>query len=282
MKADARASITGPRGNMMSRQRRWSPGRLGIEVRKLVQRMHWIGSDQTGNWEVTYSSFAILLLAFFIMLSSFATVEEAKVSQFVRSFNTAMSILSGGVKFDKGEEILRASPDIVEKSDILPRLHDIVRQLDLDDAVSVSISPRGLVMRMSERLLFNCGVASISLDALPLLTQIGDVVMKTDMPIRIEGHTDNVPITTAQFPSNWELSTARAVNVLRYFIEHMDIPADRLSAVGHSEFQPLAPNDTAKHRAMNRRVEIVFVGAAEEYSSKEVNDEAQETRPARH
>jgi chemotaxis protein MotB len=92
-----------------------------------------------------------------------------------------------------------------------------------------------------------------------LLQKIGAIISKTDYLIRIEGHTDNLPIHTALFPSNWELSTARAVNVLRYFIKEHNIDPRRLAAEGFSEFHPLAANDRPENRAKNRRVEIIFI-----------------------
>ena len=92
-----------------------------------------------------------------------------------------------------------------------------------------------------------------------LLEKIGAIIARTSYFIRIEGHTDNLPIHTKLFPSNWDLSTARAVNVLRYFIQSHRIDAQRLAAVGFGEFQPLAPNDTPANRAKNRRVEMIFI-----------------------
>jgi chemotaxis protein MotB len=107
--------------------------------------------------------------------------------------------------------------------------------------------------------LFDAGKAVISPPAVPLLQKIGAVIAETDYEVRVEGHTDDVPIQTAQYPSNWELSTARAVNVLRYFIETYPISGQRLSAEGYGEYQPMVPNDSPGHRARNRRVEIVFL-----------------------
>ncbi len=92
-----------------------------------------------------------------------------------------------------------------------------------------------------------------------MLEKIGVIIAQTDYLIRIEGHTDNVPIHTAAFPSNWELSTARAVNVLRYFIQNHRIDAKRLSAEGLGEFRPLMANDTEENRATNRRVVVIFM-----------------------
>ena len=114
---------------------------------------------------------------------------------------------------------------------------------------------------MTDRALFEVGVAAISPQALPLLKKVGEIIARTDFEVRIEGHSDDLPIKTAQFPSNWELSTARAVNVLRHFIETGTISSQRLSAAGFGEFQPVVPNDSIEHRARNRRVEIIFLNS---------------------
>ena len=125
--------------------------------------------------------------------------------------------------------------------------------------VAVSYLPKGLVMRLSDQALFDVGQAAISPQAIPLLQKIGASIAKTAHEVRIEGHTDDVPIKTVQYPSNWELSTARAVNVLRYFIQSYGISSKRLSAEGFSRYQPIVPNDSPVNRAKNRRVEIVFL-----------------------
>ena len=95
------------------------------------------------------------------------------------------------------------------------------------------------------------------------LQQRDDIIARTHFEVRIEGHSDVSPIKTVQFPSNWELSTARAVNVLRYFLETTGISSRRLSAVGFGEFQPIVPNDSMEHRSQNRRVEIIFLNSAQ-------------------
>ena len=117
----------------------------------------------------------------------------------------------------------------------------------------------GLVMRMSEHTLFGVGSADIATEALPLLQKVGAIIAKTDYLIRIEGHTDDLPIHTERYPSNWELSTARAVNVLRYFIKNHNIDPRRLAAEGFGEFHPLVANDSPQSREKNRRVEIIFI-----------------------
>ena len=216
-----------------------------------------------GGWEVVYSGFILIMLCFFVMLSSFATMEEAKVMRFVRSFASAMSIFPGGKKFEPGMVVLPESSDIVDSRSDLARIFEelevLVGQSSFNEDVSLSFSPEGLVMRLSDYALFDLGVADISPEALPLLENIGEIIAKTTYQVRIEGHTDNLPIQTLRFPSNWELSSTRAVNVLRYFRKTHDIPANRLSAVGFAEYRALVPNDSAAHRAQNRRVEIIFI-----------------------
>lgn len=215
------------------------------------------------GWEIVYSGFILILLCFFIMLCSFSTMEETKVMQFVRSFSNAVNLFPGGLKIESGPAVLPKSAEMVgarsEMAKLFENLELLSNRFDLKDEIKLLFSKEGLVMRLSEHTLFESGVATISPEALPLLEKIGAIIAQTQYLIRIEGHTDNVPINTFLFPSNWELSTGRAVNVLRYFIEHHQIDAQRLSAEGFGEFQPLVANDTAANRTKNRRVEVIFI-----------------------
>ena len=216
-----------------------------------------------GRWEIIYSGFVLILLCFFIMMSSFSTVEAGKVMRFVKSFTSAVSIFSGGVKFESGMAVLSESADMVDLKSSLAKIFDnleeLAQQFHLQDKITLAFTHEGLVMRLSEHTLFDLGAAQIAVEALPLLQKIGAIISKTDYLIRIEGHTDNLPIHTALFPSNWELSTARAVNVLRYFIKNHNIDPRRLAAEGFGEFHPLVANDRPENRAKNRRVEIIFI-----------------------
>ena len=183
--------------------------------------------------------------------------------RFVRSFSNAVSFFPGGVKFESGSVVLPKSTGMVRSRSELAKIYENLESLsdrfNLKDEIELLYSREGLVMRLSEHTLFESGMASISPQAFPLLEKIGVIVGQTTYLIRIEGHTDDVPIHTAVFPSNWELSTARAVNVLRYFIEHHRIDSQRLSAEGFGEFQTLVANDTGANRAKNRRVEVIFI-----------------------
>ena len=217
---------------------------------------------EDGGWQITYTGFILILLCFFIMLSSFSSFEEGKVIRFVRSFSKALNILPGGIKVDPGKEVLEDSADIIEMKDELAsfseEIMELADKLGMEKHIQISFNKKSVAMRFSDTLMFNLGSAEILPEAFPLLEKIGSFISKKPYPIRIEGHTDNLPIHNESFPSNWELSTARAVNVLRYFIEEEKIMKQRLSAVGFGEFQPIFPNDSPEHRAKNRRVEIVI------------------------
>ncbi len=219
-----------------------------------------------GGWELVYSGFAMILLCFFIMLSSFSKVQEAKVMKFVRSFADAVSVLTGGAALDDGSVVhIPAAPMVRSDHPLASLMNDLkklAQQERVEADVSLSMTAEGLAMRLSDRALFDLGAAELSEAARRLMRQIGEIIAKTDHQIRIEGHTDDLPIRTARYPSNWELSTARAVNVLRFLEEEQHIAAERLSAEGFGEFKPLLPNDSPAHRARNRRVEIIFLDRA--------------------
>lgn len=219
-------------------------------------------ADNRGSWEMVYTGFVLILLSFFIMLCSFSTMEDAKVARFVRSFVNTLVVLPGGVKTEPSPVLIPPSPDIVhiksELGKILQNIQTYTRKLGLEDEISFENTNKGLVMRVSDSVFFDLGEAKISTKGLPFLDNLLSVLTKTDHHVVIEGHADNLPIHTAKFPSNWELSTSRAVNVLRYFLEKGGLSAKRLSAVGCGEFRPILKNDTPEHRAKNRRVEIIL------------------------
>jgi chemotaxis protein MotB len=219
------------------------------------------GGSSSG-WEVVYTGFILIMLCFFIMLCSFSSIEKSKVEHFVASFSRAVSVMPQGVKVRSGKQARHSLPDIAyeqgEMALIFQELSSIVDELGLTGDLSFTTFRNGLVVSLADKVLFDLGVAEISEEAFPLLDKIGDIISKCPYSVEIKGHTDDVPIHTERFPSNWELSTARAVNVLRYFVEILGIPPERLSAAGFGEFQPVAPNETDELRAKNRRVEIVF------------------------
>ena len=139
------------------------------------------------------------------------------------------------------------------------KLAGVVSVLDAEEGIRAELISEGARIRLENRVLFDLGVAAINPEGLPVLDKVGNAVLSVPNRVRVEGHTDNIPINTYEFPSNWELSTARAVNVLKILINRYGIDPRRLSAAGYGESKSVAGNDTPENRAKNRRVEIVLI-----------------------
>jgi chemotaxis protein MotB len=139
------------------------------------------------------------------------------------------------------------------------QVEQFVKESGLDDSMAIDRAADRLVIRMKSAILFGEAQAALTPAAERVLSGLAPVLARAPSLLRVEGHTDDVPIRSSHFPSNWELSTARAISVIRYLEEH-GIQRDRLSVAGYGEFHPLAPNDSTERRALNRRVEIVVLG----------------------
>lgn len=233
-----------------------------------------VGQDR---WLVSYADFVTLLFGFFVVLYAFARTDQKKQAQVVEAIDTAfksMGAFSGSdqtasaesaatsEKAATGEELM--TPMQV-KYDLDRIRHDLsltLAQQIATHTVSLEMGRDGLVISLREAGFFDSGSATPKAEALPTLRQIADRLGATPYDLRIEGHTDNVPIHNAEFDSNWELSAARATHIARLFLEMKALPADRLSAAGYAEFHPVASNDTAEGRAENRRVDLVVLPRA--------------------
>lgn len=134
-----------------------------------------------------------------------------------------------------------------------------LREAGLTGEVGLGVEERGIVFRFQDSVLFDVGKADLRPEAREILTKVGGLLKKVSNQIRVEGFTDNLPISTERFPSNWELSTARATTVVRFFIEELNIDPKRLEAAGYGEYHPIASNDDAAGRQKNRRVDIVLL-----------------------
>lgn len=214
---------------------------------------------RAAGWEIIYTSLMLILVALFAMLVSYSTFIEDKIA----IFREGQEIILEDARPDKGDDMLRLSPDILEdrgKSVMraVESLKMYLKQTGLDKSVSVEKIEKGFKVIFGSHVLFPSGKAEINKAAYPYLDEMIKVAQNNPFLVRVEGHTDNVPINTPEFPSNWELSTARAVNVLRYLLEKGELPAERLAAVGFSQYHPVARNDISEGRQKNRRVEFYF------------------------
>jgi chemotaxis protein MotB len=154
--------------------------------------------------------------------------------------------------------------DVKEFKKIKENLTAFLKDKGAEDKVKLEIDPRGLVISLKDTEFFDSGKANVRARSMYLLDNITQAISKYSNSIRIEGHTDNLPIRTSQFPSNWELSTARATNIVHYLVDAHAFPPERLSAIGYGEYRPIATNNTEEGRQKNRRVDVVMLSSAGE------------------
>ena len=214
------------------------------------------------GWLATFADLMSLLLTFFVLLLSFSTTSK-------EDFENAIGSLQGALGVLDGEPILTSPIKMhipVVKGDIneaRPTLKDAaaeikkeVEQEGQQENIEVMEGPEGLIIRVSDKAVFESGSADLKEDFLPLLTRIGAVLNRFPNEVELEGHTDDVPISTGEFPNNHWLSNGRALKVMDVLADEVGIERSRMAAVGRGANKPLVPNDSEENRAKNRRVEI--------------------------
>jgi chemotaxis protein MotB len=238
------------------------------------------------RWLVSYADFITLLFAVFVVLYAMGQTDKAKTEAVIASLQSSFGLASVGAPSPKMNVIpskpLSIMPSLKPEISVNPagrstRALGRVRAEEKDfrqikssieaylvkqgaqSKVSLTITRRGLIVSLKEAGFFDSGQAQIRSDAYELINTISEVMTQYNNPLRVEGHTDNIPINTSQFPSNWELSTTRATNGLKYLVKHFDVDPDKISATGYAEFRPLADNATPEGRAKNRRVDLVML-----------------------
>lgn len=210
-------------------------------------------------WMSTFADMVTLLLVFFILILSYSTIQLEKFRGAMSSMKGALGVLPemGSIertsKIDLDNETRQSGAEIHQR---VEELKQTVSEMKMSEMIEIEYTPSGIHILLGDNVLFDLGKASLKKDAFPILKEIAEIVEGQGMEIYVEGHTDNIPISTARFPTNWELSTARALGVVRYLYDKEGIPAGNLAAVGHGEHRPLVPNDSRENRARNRRVEI--------------------------
>lgn len=221
------------------------------------------------RWLVSYADFITLLFAFFVVMYSVSSVNEGKyrtVSESIKAaLNPIVSPPSSTLAFTLGTNkpatiqpsLAGAKEPVVRKLRAIMKSVNEAAQFEIIQVVERSSGE--IVITIPDHVMFNSGEATLRPAALPFLKALAEVLTELDRQVRIEGHTDNVPIRTAQYPSNWELSAARAVIVVRVMSELYGVPAQHLSATGRADSLPRTDNLTPEHRAKNRRVEIVVL-----------------------
>ena len=226
--------------------------------------------NEDTSWLVTYGDMVTLLMAFFVLMYSASKVSEEKYEQVAQSIAQGFNspgpdaiveiVNSESADSESTEEVTVLSP----LSNAKEMLDQLIEERDLDGEMSTSFTPTGLKIELSSSSFFGSGSADVRESMVPSLIELSEVLQSLpdgDYQVEVEGHTDNVPINTARFPSNWELSSLRAINVAHIF-EDTGIQKDRLSAIAYADTRPEAPNTDANginipdNQAKNRRVVV--------------------------
>jgi chemotaxis protein MotB len=233
------------------------------------------------RWLVSYADFITLMFAFFVVLYASASADKKKQAQVSDSIDSAFRALgifpstgrkpsrgsaSAGVEkpalpmnIVMGEDVLAPAQVREDLNRLQGELTQTLSNQIASHTVSIQMGRDGLVISLREAGFFDSGSAIPKPGTLPILREIAASLARTSYDLRIEGHTDNVPIHTTEFSSNWELSTARATGIARLLLDDKLIGPERLSAAGYAEFHPVASNDTPEGRGENRRVDLVVL-----------------------
>ena len=232
------------------------------------------------EYMLTYGDMMTLLLCFFVLLFSFSTIDAQKFQAIVQSFSGAFGILESGTSIQPGN-LLNAGSfenkadsaklEMESLENLKSNLDDYMKENGLENSVTVTNEPSGLLIRVKDNILFDPGSADLKQQSIVVMKYVAEVLQKEEFKdkfVSVEGHTDNVPMRSSRYPSNWELSVSRASNVVRYFVEIGSIDPKRLSASGYSEYHPVAANDSPENKAKNRRVDILILRNQEVKSIK--------------
>lgn len=253
------------------------------------------------RWLVSYADFITLLFAFFVVMYAISSVNEGKYKvlsdSLVNAFKNTTGV-SGGqpMAVIQGAPILPPKPitkpdraaesvkqDIARVAqrekmrDVAGEIMQALQPLVAQGKVRLLETSRGVTIEINDSILFSLGQARLQTASISALQAVATVLADSDFPITIEGHTDNVPIATAQFPSNWELSAMRATTVLRLFND-TGVGAERLTAIGYGETRPVETNTTVEGRARNRRVSILIDSARPEEPTELTSQALQSAR----
>ena len=246
------------------------------------------GKKGTPDWIVTFADLATLLLTFFILLLSFAEMDVEKYRAMANSMSLAFGssnvvaedvggspitlVESDTVSLPEPSESLQQQPEFIdertERSEtrqipggVLDLAGRLVRELEEEvasEALHVNYDEDQVVIRFSEEATFRSGDATIKPEMIPIIERVVSVLSACSGDVVVTGHSDDRPISSSQYRSNWDLSAARAVSVVHELVLNRDIPAERVVAAGRAETRPLAPNTSPENRAINRRVEIAI------------------------
>jgi chemotaxis protein MotB len=207
--------------------------------------------EETDNFYVSWSDLVTLLLVFFVYLYSISEIDVTKFLEAQESMNSSLDLK---MDMEKLELIMLEKQKLKQ---MMVSMQAFIEKEDLEDVFNVTYENDKLEINMGNQLLFELGEASLRSQAKMVLARVAQMFMQSQSQIIVEGHTDDLPIHTEMYPSNWELSTARAASVVR-FLAGNDVEEGRFIVIGYNMYSPLVPNDSSESRAKNRRVKITL------------------------
>jgi chemotaxis protein MotB len=224
---------------------------------------------------VTFSDLMTLILVFFILLFSMSVVDGQKFRAIAESFSQKQifEYMPSAIEFENPVEVRldeRNESDYAEKNvdvnmdELLKEVTEFLENHELTEQISATRDERGVVLVLQERALFESAEAELLPNAKPFLSKVGTLLEAIPNIVKVEGHTDSRPISTFRYPSNWELSGARASRVIRFLIDTHNLEPSRFIATGYGDTRPVVPNTTAENLQINRRVVIVISDPAYE------------------
>jgi chemotaxis protein MotB len=252
-----------------------------------VRRLHSAPHENHERWLVSYADFITLLFAFFVVMFASTQADHAKAKAFSESvkealehgqFSAAISTVLGRGRHEAHKPPVTPDPADTRENPSPPPAPPVVHppadltkslgtlQLGLEDEiksgkVQLKLTPRGLIISLREAAFFASGDDSVAPASYPILDKICNVIAQVSNPLRLEGHTDSVPIHNSRFRSNWELSTARAIATMELLCARFHLEPERMAVAGYAENAPSDSNDTEEGRAHNRRVDLVVLSA---------------------
>lgn len=216
--------------------------------------------EEEGTWLLTYADMVTILLGVFVILYSLSSVDSKKFEQTLQQIQHSLGGKTGDPRMAGGSPlpIVPVLPELEDLAVLMQRMQGIIQEMGLEGSIDLAADQRGVTLYAVGGTLFESGQSEITPDGRQFLLRLAPPLQQVPYKILIEGHTDDVPISTGRFPSNWDLSTARASSVVRLLIEAGGIDPVRLSAAGHAHYRPRI-DPTPENRAKNRRVEIVIL-----------------------
>ncbi len=236
-----------------------------------MKRKKKASSSEGGGWLVTFSDLMTLLLAFFVLLFSMSSINESKYEALINSIQNALTGTNGPTIFNQfidQSEDSAAIGDLDIQTEIDNNEQSTTEQLEnvvtdylsgegLDSEVSIHIVEEGILLDVKENIFFDLGKTEIKPESIETLARLGNLFAEFNDPVRVIGHTDNIPINTGQYPSNWELGASRACAIVRYYVRQ-GFDAGRFVCTSYGDTQPIATNDTEEGRLQNRRVNFLI------------------------